>query len=78
MLKDGSHLSWRNQPSFLEIFPELLLVIVTRRQQMNFFSSAILVTLNRCLDSISEIRLPALLNEFLCKLASSMLFLIAS
>nr|CAI5839497.1 unnamed protein product [Callosobruchus analis] len=46
MSKDGSHLSWTNQPSFLEILPERLLVTVTSRQQVDFLSCAILVTRN--------------------------------
>nr|CAI5836264.1 unnamed protein product [Callosobruchus analis] len=60
MSKVGSHLSWTNQPSFLEIIPELFLVTVTHRQQVDFLSCAVLVTRNRCLDGIGEIRLPAL------------------
>nr|CAI5820098.1 unnamed protein product [Callosobruchus analis] len=48
MSKDGSHLLWKNQPSFLEILPDLFLITVTHRQQMDFFSCTIFVTRNRC------------------------------
>nr|CAI5861739.1 unnamed protein product [Callosobruchus analis] len=50
MSKDGSHLSWANQPLFLEILPELLLITVLYQKQIDFLSCAILVTRNRCLD----------------------------